>query len=349
MIKNLITYRFLFFTGLLLLGSCEEAYDTDELIENFENKLVVHSYFSADEPWSISVSTNGNRIDPNNNIRKVEDARVTIFDQNGDELYQLFHDENGIYNREGYYPSQQQSYILKVSAKGFPDVVSRSYVPSHSNLHIDSFEEVEVDEEEGVEVSFRIENSSDEEVFYMWEVNDILESSSESGAKDDDNMLLINFLEDLENGDNNNTTIPDLVGNNEFSDGSYSTDYSSINRGVFTTGNDDSDGVSITVLTTDTEVISNVKPNDTDVDFETNLTLVGGGTDGNGPHVELKKYELRVLAISREFFDYYNSIEEHRRLGGASNNSLKDSHIIYTNIDNGLGLFAGYSESVVQF
>ena len=59
------------------------------------------------------------------------------------------------------------------------------------------------------------------------------------------------------------------------------------------------------------------------------------------------KYELRVMSISKELYNYYYSVEQF--LEHSDPNSLQDPAEVYTNINNGLGIFAGYSESFIQF
>ena len=58
------------------------------------------------------------------------------------------------------------------------------------------------------------------------------------------------------------------------------------------------------------------------------------------------KYELRVMSISKELYEFYSSLEEYRKF---NNSSQEIPYELYTNVSNGSGIFAGFSESVIQF
>ena len=61
------------------------------------------------------------------------------------------------------------------------------------------------------------------------------------------------------------------------------------------------------------------------------------------------RYELRVMSISKELYYYYTSVEEYLQNNQYNNHSHQVPQTIYTNVSHGHGIFAGFSESVVQF
>lgn len=92
--------------------------------------------------------------------------------------------------------------------------------------------------------------------------------------------------------------------------------------------------------------------------FSSNLVDDGGdGGKSNGSdtiigdpdqsqEVEIKRY-LRVVTASSNMYNYYKSVE--RFLSAINHNSsFSNSPQIYSNIENGLGVFAGYTEELTE-
>ncbi|MFZ1703270.1 MAG: DUF4249 domain-containing protein [Saprospiraceae bacterium] len=74
-----------------------------------------------------------------------------------------------------------------------------------------------------------------------------------------------------------------------------------------------------------------------------NKTAQVGGSFG-GPD---EKYFLRILSLSKEMFDFYESIEKY--IDEESQiSSLSYLPKVYSNVHNGLGLFAGYSQKYIE-
>lgn len=74
----------------------------------------------------------------------------------------------------------------------------------------------------------------------------------------------------------------------------------------------------------------------------------GIGADGvsETDSTSLIKY-LRILTASKELYEYYKSVERFRTSGN-HNTSFSTSPRIYSNVENGLGLFAGYAERFIE-
>ena len=332
-IKQIRNISFLIIS-LLVFNACEE---TVSLELPFEDKLVMMSFFDSNSSWEIEVSTNGNILDDENNIEFISDARVIIYDQNNVELYELEHDQNGVYiSPEGYKPSSARGYHVKVEV-GAEVLTAYSYVPEQSKLRINKFSLVEEDMSKGVEVDFQIEDKSNIEAYYIWEIVNIEEDSiSEGGEKSD--KLSDDILNNL-NGSSVESELDkrEILGAGVFGDGTYSTVYNTLDgrksgRGIaIATGTYSGNGAN-SILIEDKL--------DLEEDFDDLFGLYDPNGDDDDPinqeddnNVKLN-YELRVVSISKELYDFYNSL---------------DGDAQYTNVYNGVGIFAGFNESTIQF
>jgi hypothetical protein len=68
----------------------------------------------------------------------------------------------------------------------------------------------------------------------------------------------------------------------------------------------------------------------------------GSGTTGNN-----EKYFLRIISLSKEMYDFYVSMEKYANQNNQIS-SLSYLPAVYSNIQNGLGLFAGYSQRYIE-
>lgn len=75
-----------------------------------------------------------------------------------------------------------------------------------------------------------------------------------------------------------------------------------------------------------------------------------GGSGSEEPDLEasfvIKRY-LRVVTASSNLYNYYKSVERFLSAGN-HNSSFSNSPEIYSNIENGLGIFAGYTEQLTE-
>jgi hypothetical protein len=336
-IRHIIAFTF----SLLILSACEEAITLDL---EFESQLVINSFFDSNSSWEVEVSTNGNKFDDTENIEFVTDARVIIYDQNNVELYELYHDENGMYiSPEGYKPSPTRGYFIKVEVG--PEVLTAySYVPEESTLKINKLSVVEEEMSKGVEVDFQIEDKSNIEAYYIWEIV-MVEEDNNSEINNSEKLsdaLLLNLKRSEINSE---VSKREIIGAGVFGNGTYSTVYNTIEgrRNGFNQveGADNSINNNLGVIDLDgleefDDYIESLDPEDEDEDSE-------GQEDGEeGGEVIAPSYELRVVSISKELYEFYNSFEASIVTGGSKKHT-------YTNVVNGQGIFAGFNESTIQF
>lgn len=335
-----------------MLTSCVEEYAIVD--EDFESKLVVNSLFDSDSPWEVEVSKTVQAFDPTANNEKITYARVEIFDQNDEFLYELYHQGEGVYAREDYRPSPKRSYSVKVSAQGFHAVTARGYVPEKSTLMINNFSIIENDKKNDIEVDFEIEDRSKLESYYIWEIVNI---GTEDGGDTEDatRQLSETWINDLTNNPSELVSKDrEFLGNGSFGDGTYQGTYSSIdgNRRIGKPYIFDNDGFDTSSGVT-SEVVVVTKKDPTNNNPDEVMDSGGGLDEGNEEVIEEDNkitytYELRVMSISRELYDYYSSLEEYYQNGEISHTG-ESPFILYSNVKNGAGIFAGFSESVIQF
>ena len=71
----------------MLALCCQKELNVD--IVNVNPKLVINTLFNPDSTWSVDLTRNGNILDVNPNYPTVKDALVTIFDQNNQTVETL--------------------------------------------------------------------------------------------------------------------------------------------------------------------------------------------------------------------------------------------------------------------
>jgi len=82
----------------------------------------------------------------------------------------------------------------------------------------------------------------------------------------------------------------------------------------------------------------------TDGTFATNfIAPVNPASAASSGNTEEDRMYLRVMTVSPQLYEYLKSIEIYR-LTGKANSSISTPLDIYSNVDGGLGIFAGFSE-----
>lgn len=331
---------FVFF-ALLAFTACEETVVLDL---EFESRLVVNSFFDSNSPWAVEVSKSANILDDDSVIELVENARVIIYDEDNIGRYELYHQENGVYGNDSILPSSAQRYNIKVEV-GAKVVTAYSYVPEKSKLKINHFAVVQEDMNEGIEVDFQIEDKSNLEAYFIWEIVSLEKEEDDPSLSNGDKLsdALINNLQSSITA--SETEKREIIDVGFFGDGTYSTVYNTLKgrnsgRSSFTPKPIFSDDVLFLDKSGGNsnfeDLIVAFDPNGEDDD-----PVDQGEVIKNDP-----KFELRVVSISKELYDYYNSVDKARSIGNDTENTQVP---IYTNIENGLGIFAGFNESIIRF
>lgn len=103
--------------------------DLDLPMPEVENLIAVHSLFSPGEPWSVSLYYLHSNLDP---VSGIESAKVTIVNEEGTSI-ELQHSGGGIYNSLSY-PIADTRYTLYVEVEDYDILTATSHIPLASGI-----------------------------------------------------------------------------------------------------------------------------------------------------------------------------------------------------------------------
>jgi len=320
---------------LFLYSSCEEDYIIDS--GNFQSKLVLNSLFTHDQQWSVEVSHTKYFLD-DSEFKNVDDAIVEIYSKSGNFLYNLIQDENGIYTNETEKPEYGKCYSIKVKADGYNTILAQDAIPEIGEIKVKKQEFTDIDGNKDTRVSFSL-GKADEDTYVVWEIY-----TEEESLNLPKNNIRLDWLNQLSKNPKN-VVFGGKFNVGQTSSGNITTTLGDINGGKpLGPINDQLAGSIFDVTpTTKDDLTSNVLLGDGEDDDDTEEGT--GGSGDSEPTEEV--YELRVMTISKELHDYYKSVEDYLRFNPNSTD-IQPSRV-KTNVNNGFGIFAAYSEKVVKF
>lgn len=120
---------------LSLLSGCELAVEVD--VPERESQLVAHSFFAPDSAWSVRLRRNAD-IEGRDDVRNlaVADASVRISDGSGNYSAMLTHAGEGLYLHRGQtaapgaHPIPGAAYTLEAEAPGLPAIRAVASIPA---------------------------------------------------------------------------------------------------------------------------------------------------------------------------------------------------------------------------
>ncbi len=115
---------FAYFFALIVLGSCETVIDVDLPVE--PTRLVVNGFINPDSAVTVRISKSKFVLDRAESFTLVEDAQAVLF-ENGQEITQLNHVGTGLYTSP-YRPQVGQQYTIQVDADGLESVEASSEI-----------------------------------------------------------------------------------------------------------------------------------------------------------------------------------------------------------------------------
>lgn len=131
---NLVARLVQFIVISIAVTGCND--DIDLPIPDVEDLIAVHSLFSVNEPWSVSVNKLLSNREP---VKGIEDAVVTVVDEDGITTV-LQPAGNGIYS-SSVYPAAGLKYTLQVEVEGYNIITATSYIPPESSIQNEYLEE----------------------------------------------------------------------------------------------------------------------------------------------------------------------------------------------------------------
>ncbi len=299
----------IFFFITLLCISCSNNFDTQS--ENELSRMVLNSVFTPGEFMTVHLATTRQILNPNSTFRNISTADVEVTDNNTSQVYRLTHIGEGNYQTDEFRPTFGGSYSVTAHATGFESVQATSKVPLQAFVSQTDVYQGEFTDEGKRELFVNLEfhSESTETQYYVWEI-----IGKEKQARNDFDF------NDVGEG-------PVLLFSEDSRTESVLADESFQTR-IFLS-DDGSQGPVQTSFVTETDpVVAFQFGDDTDEDADVLL-------------------EVRAMTVSEDLYEYFKSIEIYR-LRGEVNSSITQPIDIYSNIDGGLGIFAGLTSEILK-
>jgi hypothetical protein len=311
-----------------MFTACEEEfYLTNN--SHSQSNLVVNSVFHSDSLWQVKISTSRDIFVESSSIRNITDAYVWISDKTGQTVTLLDHVGNGIYQSKNSKPVPGEYYRLMVHAPGFEMVSATSYLPH--NPEITNIEILDGSDEDLFELSFDLVPKSGELSYSTWDLVNMKAEDFENlgngkgGGFYFDLQLWLHSLDDqIRSIKNTPVNNPFFVSNLNFTRNSVTASGFSVDENTF----------------------------NVDLDIELVDNNGNGGGNDNGEDIDENQNDeiitlLRVMTVSEDLYKFFKSLESHL-LFENHNNSLAEPTDLYHNVQNGIGIFAGYSVKYVK-
>ncbi len=310
--------------GLLLfsvLCGCETIVDFD-IPDGYQSSLVVQSHFSPDSLWSVQLSKSVPLRDTSESSELLVSGATVIIsgeDNFRDTLQQVDH---GIYRTlQGHRPIIGVLYRVQVKVDGFPDVEAFSQIPLLSSELVDLHRIVPSDSStaERFRLRFTLKDQPDKNYYRLNLYQAIPVCETEDGLR--------------------------RIGRDH---PSYSLDYRltsfQSNSPSFTDFAGTVDDPTYTNLSESfvTAYFSDQLFESTTRQFE--ITFEPRIFESIRPH-----YRLALTALSDDLFAFERSLDIYDLYVGLPNISQRNPAVVYTNVQNGFGIFAGYSEDNFRF
>lgn len=295
----------IFFCLALLCFSCSK--DIGENQSDFKSNIVLNSVFMPGEVMTVDLSSSRNIYDSNSKIEDITNATVEVTDNKSGATHSLYSIGQGKYESEMFRPEYGGSYTVHVDADGFQSVQATSEIPYPAFIKEPEAYQGEFAEDGLRELFVNLEfySESEEPQYYVWEIVN----------EDDKGSLDFNYTDILNN--------PVLLFSADSNTESVLADESFQTR-VFLTNDGMNEGPIQTSFVTMTEPAVAFQFGD-EVDPDADVLI-----------------KVRVMTVSKDLYEYYKSMEVYR-LRGTVNSSITQPVDIHSNVENGLGIFAGFA------
>ena len=279
--------------------------------------MVIHAIFSPGYPLAAELTYSRSIFDKDD-FKKVADADIVVTDLTSGATHSLYHHDDGVYLSDSVMPLADHHYQLVVTMPAGDQITASSYVPEDVEVVINAVEPVEEGGEMALRIDFDIINQDDSENYYVWDIV----APDNRDTPDDINEQYNAWLSGGNVNTNRNRYRPH-----------WKVLYEDID---FT-----SDVVRTSIIATDSSAVANASQGSGG-----NGTVDDSVVDSTSTEVVVAPIQLRVQAVSKPLYDYYHAIESYNRNGGL-NTSYATPVELYTNIDGGYGVFAGYNEKLL--
>ncbi|MEM1121593.1 MAG: DUF4249 domain-containing protein [Bacteroidota bacterium] len=295
---------FLLTFGVLLATSCEEPVDLDFAVQ--ESQIVVNSHFVEGEPFRVTLTKSKNILTTEPE-EFVNNAIVKIFDPQGTALEELrlVHFRTPYYESRSLQPTSGKTYRLEVTVPDYPQIIAEDIVPLPVALQSIEMDTLEI-------------LGAAEDKLYKVAIN--VHFDDPIGAQDYYHLSLYNDLSVVDNGsmfsegpdDNRKNLTPLMPLESDPTNPTVTFHY-------------EDGGVLFTDEAFDGQ--------DASLKFYSLLSL------NNADHQGKIVGELRT--VSRAYYLYQTSLA--RQIANKDRPFVEPTRV-YSNIENGLGIFSGYAQ-----
>ena len=276
--------------------------------EDYQAKLVLNAVFSPDNLWNIHLCKTNSIFTENNNSNIISGANIRIEDLTENAEIQFEELEDGSYQSIGFTPQQGHSYEIFVDSEEYGQIYSSTYVPTVGDISNIQVQTVNLRGQAVYKIDLEITDLPSQENFYVWEVLEDLDSEQSIKLFSGDD---ISSIEDAIDQNAPVTFNPKIKGDFVFVQGGESEDTSSdfFNTSLF--------------------------------------AVAANGLDSEGnPNpgsISDQKIKLKVRAVSKDLFMHLKSLEELSSINSSNNQPGS----IYSNIQNGYGIFGAFNEETI--
>jgi hypothetical protein len=304
--------RFMKYIVLAVLAFAVFSCETTEKIDDFPlrpARLVANCYFAADSVWEVQVSQSLSVLD-NANLKLVEDARVLLY-RDSTFIDTIRKDFDGLYRSAVSLPVEKRKYSIQVTTPKFKTPLSASAVtPARVPIS---------------DVTLTIRDSSIYRERWPGEEEHIYgDIEGEFGVVIDDP------------GDTENYYELRIYQTSTYEYWEFDSLYTYVERYLMNFGTDDpvaedygSDNEYLNSILFSDEIFNGQK-------YEVTLKF----DDWINSNYKIYSFELKSL--TREGYLYRRTIEKYEQSSG---DPFSEPVVIYSNIENGYGIFAGYALS----
>ena len=304
----------------LLLSACQQDLILDVEIPEEEAALVVNSLFNPDSLWKVQVS----HTTPLLGFEKpqeVSDARVELL-ENGSVIEVLSYSgerqvngrgfaSTGIYRSSGLYPEVGKTYQIRVSAPSFDPVSASDAIPESVSIHASSYRKNVASDVVGPldEIRLTFQDPAGEPNFYNIRVHSRVHDTSTglTGSYSYGFSIISDVRDDFFGAD------PDqFLGDDKLFEA-------------------DTDGLSFSDSFFDGQ------------EKEIVLQLRGDNACGTSFAAIECQAVVELSTISESFYQYHRTLQLQNQ---TEQNPFAESIRVSSNVDNGIGIFAGYNTDV---
>lgn len=299
---------------IMILPACEKEVPLD--VEKTDQKLAILCTFSPGEPFNVELAKSISLFHSNPNDDLVDDAEITICsDTYCAPAFPLptndFSNPNSKYQSSDdlIIPEENKDYNICVKIDGFDPISAQSVIPQLSEISHSTVGEI-------TKYSSEFDSIQDYNIRLAFKFSD---------DQDEDNYYHAKFYQVLDNVSSANLADPDTIALLEANQG-FSLIDDKLSGGFTVT----SGGVLFKDVTFNKSLQELV--------FEPNFSF------DNTKH-EPVEIIIELRTVSKEYYDYYSSAY---RQNSQANVPFSDPTIVFSNVTNGLGVFAGYNKDRVN-